>query len=155
MFLAVDPGIDTGWAAFENCGELIRCGVGDPPFSGYPLADIVVMEKPRVYSARNSKGDPNGLIILAMQLGRYWERAEKSGLKSVFVFPQTWKGTVPKDIHNARVYGALTPQEQTIVGKCGTGLAKGKIHNMIDAVGLGKWAYEKDVVKRARDGLTG
>ena len=102
MYLAIDPGIDTGTATFAKDGSLLACSVGSPP----RCSGLVVIEKPQVYPSRFSKGNPNDLITLAIQVGRYVERFEAQGAKVSLTLPHEWKGTIPKDIHHRRILGA-------------------------------------------------
>lgn len=136
MFLAIDPGIDTGWAVFTSSGELTGCGVGVPPMD--TVFTQVVIECPQVYSARHSKGDPNDLITLAVQVGRYVERYRSKGYDVRLTRPHDWKGNVPKDVQHRRMMKTLTPSETFCLEAAENFVAKGKRHNMYDAVGIGK-----------------
>ena len=138
MYLAIDPGIDTGWASFAKNGSLLACSVGSPP----SCSGMVVIEKPQIYPSRLSKGNPNDLITLALQVGRYIERLEAQGATVTLALPHEWKGTIPKDIHHKRIVGYLTDAERQVIKTYGAGVAAGKVHNMLDAVGLGKWAFK-------------
>lgn len=134
--LAIDPGLDTGWALFTRGFALLACGVGQPPMG----APYVVIEKPQVYRGRGSKGDPNDLITLAVGVGRYLERAENSGARVALVLPRQWKGTIDKEIHHQRIRRDLPIDDLRVVVTEEAKLAKSKVHNMMDAVGLGLWA---------------
>lgn len=136
MFLAIDPGISTGWAVFNADKQLQICGVGQPPTVGIKR---VLIERPQIYRASQSKGDPNDLITLALGAGRYAERFESRGAVVDFVLPTTWKGQVPKAIHHVRIYGALAAAEQEIVSRGGSGVSVKAREDMMDAVGLGVW----------------
>jgi hypothetical protein len=142
--LAIDPGIDTGWALFNDA--LLSCGVGNPPEI---YRARVVIERPQVYLASKSKGDPNDLITLAIQVGRYWEQYERAGDSVRTFLPREWKGQVPKDIQAGRILAKLSAQEQDVVANYGRMVNKGKHHNMMDAIGLGLFA-----LGRARCGTT-
>lgn len=98
-----------------------------------------MIEKPQIYRATKSQGDPNDLITLAVMVGQYWERASSRGaISCLLVLPSEWKGQVPKQIHEKRILGALSGQELSRVpGR--SELAASKRHNVIDAVGLGLW----------------
>jgi hypothetical protein len=138
VFLAVDPGNDTGWAVLDRDGRLSGCGLGQ----GFPTEGIAVavLELPQVYRAGKSKGDPNDLITLAIGLGRYVERLESRGVATVLVAPTTWKGQVPKEVHHPRIMGTLSGPERVIAERS-RAAAGAKAHNVIDAVGLAKWAF--------------
>lgn len=135
LLLAIDPGNCTGFAWFRG-DELLECGVTTvdaPTMSLRP--DRLVVELPQVYDAAHSKGDPNDLIGVAVQVGRWVERYR--GLESIrLVKPATWKGQVPKEIHHGRILRKLALREQGVMPS----LPKTKAHNMLDAVGLGMWA---------------
>lgn len=145
--LAIDPGRDTGWAIIEG-GELKACGLGTPPA---PDGRHVVIERPQVYRGRSSPGDPNDLITLAIQVGRYTERATTEGAATVeHVLPHNWKGSMDADICCHRVANALDEKERALLYSVLAPLARkpmtvefltsGKRHNVIDAVGLGIWS---------------
>ena len=146
-YLAIDPGIDTGWALFQDVDHLIGCGLG-APWDVFTLSSVsvrsVVIEKPKVYMARNMKGDPNDLITLAVQVGEYkrWASAEMHAVVNV-VIPREWKGTEPKEINNARTLAELSEAERVIVKKAAYSIATSKQHNMLDAIGLGRASFKK------------
>jgi hypothetical protein len=135
--LAIDPGNVSGEASFEN-GKLYLarplpfCDLFRP---GY-CADAVVIEVPRHYPY-NQKGDPNDLIDLAVRVGELKNHFTEKGATVQLVYPRTWKGTVPKVIHNKRVLRMLTKQEIDLLPK--RPRAKDYDHNMLDAIGLGLW----------------
>jgi hypothetical protein len=145
--LAIDPGRDTGWAFLDDARRLVMCGLGNPPDS---IRHPVVIERPQVYRGRGSKGDPNDLITLAIQVGQYKERAERSGSKVELVLPHSWKGTVDPDILCRRVVASLSEVECAVLFRVLAPLARkpmtdehvtsGKRHNVIDAVGLAIWS---------------
>lgn len=134
--LAIDPGVSTGWARIVD-GQLVACGLGDPPVTR--SCPKVIIERPQVYRGRASKGDPNDLITLAIQVGRYTERF--GGAEHVL--PHTWKGSVDADVLCRRVLASLTPEEQAVFDRCTASVAKSKLHNVIDAVGIGKWSVKR------------
>ncbi len=147
MTLAIDPGKDTGWAIVDARGELLQCGLGDPP-SGVSLDEKVIIERPQVYRDRSSKGDPNDLITLAIQVGRFTERYQPRSVEHVL--PRAWKGTMDPDQLCARVVACLLPREYDRLMPVLAPLARkpmtaefltsGRRHNVIDAVGIAKWS---------------
>jgi hypothetical protein len=137
ILLAIDPGKDTGWATFIG-GALVSCGLGFPNHN----IDRAVIEKPQVYRRALSKGDPNDLITLAVQVGRYAERLEHGGARVDLVTPAEWKGQVPKDVHHQRIRKELTGRESDAVDLAGA--PSRKLHNVLDAVGLGLWLLKKE-----------
>ena len=149
-YLAIDPGKDTGWAYFRSADGLISCGCGDPrqifgpggAAAGVPVSSVLI-EKPQVYSARHSKGDPNDLITLAIQVGRYAEHFESRGARVALILPHDWKGTLPKDIQHARMFAEIGDAGRSVVDACGRHVAPSKRHNMLDAVCLGRVAFRR------------
>jgi hypothetical protein len=145
LCLAIDPGIETGWALFDGrTRRLLACGAGER-WPG-PVARVLI-ERPQVYSARLSKGNPNDLITLAIRVGRYLERLGALGVpideSRDTVLPNAWKGQVPKGVHNRRVLGGLDPEDRATADRCLTPLANGLRDDAIDAIGLGVWAFER------------
>ncbi len=130
--LAIDPGVDTGWAIFMQ-QRLYLCGLGMWPQAFLYEAEAI-MERPQVYPRTRPK-QANDLITLAIRVGQYKERIEARGAKVTLILPNKWKGSVPKPIHNQRVKDTLTPVELKILGAGD--------HNVIDAVGLGLYALNR------------
>jgi hypothetical protein len=155
--LAIDPGRDTGWAIVDSFGELLMCGLGAPPADPVGV-ERVIIERPQVYRGRSSKGDPNDLITLAIQVGRYLERYSTRSTEEVL--PRAWKGTMDPDILCERVVDSLLPREYDILSPILEPLARkpltrefltaGKRHNVIDAVGLAKWSAGPRLAARFR-----
>ncbi len=153
--LAIDPGLDTGWAIVDERGALRACGLGDPR-TGPIIVSRVIIECPKVYPARLSKGDPNNLITLAVQVGQYKERFKAWPVE--LVFPREWKGTVDPDVLCRRVYAALSAEDRATLDHVLAPLARspfapetltaGKRHNVIDAVGLARWAVGSRLAAR-------
>lgn len=135
--LAIDPGKRCiGWALFRD-DVLAECGlIRDPEFSSLqlPTAGKVVIERPQVYPQRVQKGDPNDLIDVALWAGACAVVAQ--GRTIEFVRPRQWKGTVPKDIHNARVAEKLNDLEASMLAAVKPASLR---HNVTDAIGIGLW----------------
>lgn len=144
--IGIDPGKTTGWAMFCQ-GKLIDAHAVKDGRIIWPARDnglpgtIVVIEIPRVYPF-GGKGDPNDLIDLAVLAGEYYGHYRRAGFETVLVPPRTWKGSVPKPIHNERVLAQLTPAERDLLPR--RPRAKDFDHNMIDAIGLGLWQLGKE-----------
>ena len=144
--LAFDPGAVTGWAHFVD-GVLMVAGAfrqGKGPahvfevVPGHREGLAVVIEKPVIYR-EESKGDPNGLITLAIRAGEIGGLFRGSA-KVEYIRPSTWKGSTPKPINHARTMAKLKDLEKDRLPK----LAKSNAHNMLDAIGLGLWWLEKE-----------
>lgn len=91
----------------------------------------IVIERPQVYVASRSKGDPNDLITLALIAGRvtgYFPKAAAIDRK-----PAQWKGQVPKEIQIERTRQKLSPAEKERIEKTPKSLE----HNVLDAIGIG------------------
>lgn len=140
--MAIDPGRDTGWAILDARGMLCRAGLNNPPLD---FRGPVIIERPQIYQGRQSKADPNDILTLAIGVGRYAERFESRCCTVEFVLPHTWKGTVNPDVLCNRIVASLSAEERATLDRCLSEVAKGKQHNVIDAVGIAKWS-----VKRAR-----
>lgn len=149
MLLAIDPGRDTGWATLSAAGTLLGCGLGAPPTEGVTR---VIVERPQIYRGRASKGDPNDLITLAIQVGQYTERYASRGLKVEHVLPHDWKGSVDPEVLCRRVVASLTECERLLLETVLAPLARkpicdeltgGRRHNVIDAVGIAKWSLHR------------
>lgn len=155
MLLAIDPGVDTGWARLDK-GKLVEAGLGCPRLQRFHPVSKVVIERPQIYQGRSSRANPNDLITLAIMVGRYTEVFADRGVEEIL--PHTWKGTVDPDILCRRVWASLSPSEQVLLGQVLAPLARkpfdaanltaGKRHNVLDAVGLAKWS-----LNRARAGV--
>ncbi len=153
--LAIDPGKHTGWSVIGDDGQLLACGLGEPPLdAGVPR---VWIERPQIYRGRAMKGDPNDLITLAIQVGRYAERFASRGCQVDTVLPHDWKGSIDPDVCCRRIHAALTECEKVVLERAILPLARtpvyadltgGRRHNVIDAVGIGKWA-----IRRGRAGV--
>lgn len=138
MLLAIDPGADTGWAAFDSCRRLTACGLGDPVIEA-PPATRVLIECPKL-RPRGEK-NPNAILLVARQAGEY-AGAYRSA-EVTYLTPNDWKGSTPKDISNARTWAKLDPLEQAICDRMfaaapgRNGMAPSKRHNVLDAIGIG------------------
>lgn len=137
--VAIDPGVQwCGVAVFAD-GALVSASLEKPEKvrSSWAPVDRLTIEVPQVYRAGLGKGDPNDLIAVAVEVGRLIESAWTDDVERVR--PHDWKGSVPKEIHNARTLAVLSPAERACLPK----LPKTKMHNVLDAVGLGLWSLEK------------
>ncbi len=148
MYLSIDPGLSTGWAWWKSAdGPLVACGSGKKVI--WPAVSLtiehLVIEMPKIYTARLMKGDPNNILTLAVMVGRYIERFGGQGFTTVF--PNEWKGTQDKPIHHPKIFQALGPVEQDIVRLAGAGKGAGPLGDMLDAIGLGQYAIRMGYFK--------
>lgn len=146
MLVTIDPGLATGWSLWD-CGGLIACGLDSPladPRHGAAVAagrlSGVWIESQVIYP--RSKARPADIVKLAQDAGRWAGIYSTLGVEAHFVAPSTWKGQVPKAIHHARVWAALSVPEQRIVDASCRGVAPSKRHNVLDAVGIGQWVHK-------------
>jgi hypothetical protein len=147
--IAIDPGKRTGWAEFHDSvlknanamhSSSMLASPPMPPQDPWAVRTVVI-ELPQVYPFGQGKGDPNQLITLAVIVGDLRGFYRRQGCIVQLVKPRTWKGTVPKKIHNERVLRKLSSEELDILPK--RPRAKDYDHNMVDAIGLGLWALQR------------
>lgn len=123
--------------ARQIASEAARCG-----FDGG-----LVWERPQVYRASKSKGDPNDLIGLAA-IGNGVAAAGTWHYGVLAPTPAQWcgqvkkatKGSAWKSPRGMRIKSRLTAAELALVPDQ---------HDVVDAVGLGLWALERLEVRRA------
>lgn len=138
--VAIDPGACAGVAAFF---DRVLVSVGLEDVSRLPVrcvyapgvVDVVIVERPEVYSKGPRQADPNDLIKLALRAGAL---AQAFAPREVIeVLPKTWKGQVPKEIMAKRILASLSLEErETWLFECGAMSATLR-HNAIDAIGIG------------------
>lgn len=138
-YLAIDPGISTGWALLDATGTLVACGNGQKwPASGIQRA---IIELPQVYRPGMSHAKPENLITLAVRVGQYKERLEVSGAEVLLEKPATWKHQVPKSVHHPRIHKALLSADLPAMVAGLKGVSEKKAEDVWDAIGLAKWAF--------------
>ena len=146
MLVTIDPGkLVSGYAMFfekklKACGlakdaaDILQYGVLQP--------GLIVMEYPKVYDRRRWKGDPNDLLPITAAGAFLAGVLQPTRLK--IVHPEEWKGQTPKEIQNARDQGVLSPDEVEVLES--VPVAAGKMHNVIDAVGIGLWELKRNAI---------
>jgi hypothetical protein len=147
--LAVDPGKKACGVAYFVDGNLMQCALrqGDDAFDTalsvavwfttmpYAVVEHLVVEGQQIYG-RPGTADPNDLIPLAQVVGGIFARVPH--VERHNPLPRQWKGSVPKEIFTKRLRHALTPDEARLLSALK--LPKSTEHNVLDAIGLGKWA---------------
>lgn len=152
QYWAVDPGVQqSALAVFTGKGELTNLHWLNS-WSTYPrhlhLAAHTIdlsIEKPRIYPGMPSV-DANDLIDLAEVVG-YWRREIPApSYSNRSYYPQEWKAQVKKPIHHSRIWQNLTPTERALLPGdtferiekgCKGGAYTSKVHNLLDAIGIG------------------
>lgn len=114
---------------------------------GAIMPDIVIVEKPVVYSFRQQKGDQNDLIRLSIAGGVVGAAfaALSPNCTVLFIEPRKWKGTIDKTPHHNRLrrdYPHIVPIVNTI-------LPKGLRGHVYDAVALALWYVERERTRNA------
>lgn len=155
ILLAIDPGVKACGYAVIKCGTLT---VGHESTEYVlDLAKVlrcsVITELPQVYSAAKSKGSPEDLIQLARVVGRI----EQASGACRIVRPNEWKGSISKEMHNARILecaATALPLVHLVQARHQLGqLPKTRAHNAVDALGL--WLFGMGLMSRRGQALTG
>jgi hypothetical protein len=151
VLITVDPGRTTGVAIFRNT-ILLEAGyvhtdiLRDATRVFFKMVEAMkpdagVVEIPRVYpSIAKWKGDPNDLISVALVAGMATS-AMHPYCDVELVTPHAWKGNRPKEIDIKYTESLLLPVERQVLER--VGLTKSKMHNVLDAVGIGLWKLKR------------
>lgn len=154
LFTAIDPSLRaTGLVNFENgllsdchlirtsskdLGECLREIVSKTVGANSGVATMkVYCEFPQVYFGGKNKVDANDLLKVAAVAGAM---ASDPLVSVTYVLPKEWKGTVSKEVCNARVLARLQPGEMEAYEEAAKKYPKSLHHNIIDAIGIGLWA---------------
>lgn len=137
FIIAIDPHKDKIAAAVFKGERLVSVELVKSNLIGWVnfnrgVYDRAIIERPQIYSQRTNK-DPNDLIDVAMTAGMCALIA--TGCQ--YVLPRTWKGQVPKKIHQERIKSLLTPEEHIILGD------RSNDTDILDAVGIGLWYLKR------------
>lgn len=128
--LAIDPGEHTGIALAEG-NRIVACyPVSPSDWAPPPGPGVCLIEYPQVHGGTK---DPASIVRLAFTAGRLAERARAAGWDVREVFPVTWKGSVPKPIHQRRIRAARRPGDCEIP----------KSADACDAFGLAAWGLQR------------
>jgi hypothetical protein len=138
--ISIDPGAHSGMAVFQD-GLLIEAhaAVFDKPLTWYRgWADEIVVEEPYgTDGGRASFSDLAELLKRAceMALTVSWRTNPKAPIR--WVRPQTWKGSVDKQITYDRMIAALSEAERNrfLLVK----YPKSYLYNVSDSVAIGLW----------------
>jgi hypothetical protein len=148
FYVANPEKVDDGPDAWKGLGRAVAQAVTlRAARLGPALGPVhLVVEWPRFYpegavirdaGKAPRKADPNALLQLAAIDGAVadalvYATAEK-------VWPATWKAQWKKKAHHEAILASLTAQERATIEEC----AKTKRHNVLDAVGIGRWCALK------------
>lgn len=146
MILTFDPGVNTGWALFDETSlvkQLIACGLltfdgfalkGIPTNVSPPLS-LVIIEKPQVYEASKQKGRQKDIVDTAVRAGVLIGHVQAlyGNVPLKTPTPNEWKGNVDKAIHNNRVLARLDERERALLPTTRTSA----LHNVLDSIGIG------------------
>lgn len=140
--VGIDPGETTGFAWFVG-DQLSRAFawpfsefIAAPPFTERESMDVVIeMPKWRPHSHE----EIDDLIGVAEKVGRIEQFYVMQRKRVRLVWPNIWKGSVPKAVHNERVLRALRPAEVELLPRRPRSKKNPYDHNMVDAVGIGLW----------------
>jgi hypothetical protein len=139
--MSVDPGKSMGVAVFLNGNltgvNLIKSNYANElqNFVNRIQPKIGIVEAPRIYGRRQWKGDPNDLIKVALLAGMALAALSQHCIPEI-VYPSVWKGQRPKDVDNKYTLELLSETERVYIENS---FPKSKLHNVIDAIGIGLW----------------
>ena len=143
--VGVDTGRKTGWAVAHGT-RIVDCGL-------VLVDDCHAVRLPRVYGGQvvievpdriDPHVDPRDIITLALRAGRAVEYYLGRGNAVRTITPVSWKGSVPKHIHEARIRSALSEHEAATVAERMKAIPDGFRNNTWDAVGITLWAVGRD-----------
>jgi hypothetical protein len=137
--LAIDPGNTTGVALFINRDLVLAYATPFEKFISNPerVANELVIEMPKWWPQAHEEIDD--LLKVARKVGRIEQHYARLGVRVSDVWPNTWKGSVPKDVHNDRVLKMLKSSELLILPRRSKRAKFPFDRNMLDAVGIGLW----------------
>jgi hypothetical protein len=155
LVLALDPGLQCTGAAIFRYGLLSQVHAcrayeqADLALSAKKIAAEVnalfapnerisglVIELPKIYIGKVC-ADPRDIRDLAVLVGTMLGHiGANSSPETFLVEPRTWKGTIKKAIHHARIKAQLKENERAIALAAEDRFGA-RAHNVLDAVGLG------------------
>lgn len=143
-------------ALIEMCSKLNTCSKGIALCEKYFIA--VTVEGQELYQFGKSKtANPKSIMFLATVAGAAMS-AYGSTAHLYMPTPQEWKGTVPKQIHQARILsrmgvnyvstGSYSFPTSLSIGS--VTLSRGDWKHAVDAIGLAQWGREQYQAEQAR-----
>lgn len=98
------------------------------------VLDQLVTEGQQVYGGKLT--NPNDLLPLAYLCGAVHVRIK--AYQTLMPLPREWKGSLKKEVFTKQILMRLDKAELNIINE--TKCPASKLHNVIDAAGLGLWA---------------
>jgi hypothetical protein len=154
--VALDPGAHDAGIAFFVDGRLTECALLRPkPDTPFEIARVAGMWVRRALMNAGGNGrinslicegqfvypgprrnNPNDLFPLAQVVGGAMQTIDS--FERRVISPREWTGSVPKEVRHRRFLATLDARETAII--MATKCPKTKLHNVIDACALGRWA---------------
>lgn len=158
LLVTFDPGTTTGWAVFRH-RKLIACGYAskvkiwkEPVWKYVKRGSLVVVEFPIYYGSAKER-NPEAIVRNSAMAGEILGYCRAKGAKCEKLSPpRKWKGTIPKPrrgetyIIEQRLFLALSTEECQLIKQTKSARATRLDHNMIDAVGIGRWRLRRHEV---------
>lgn len=138
--VTIDPGAFSGVALFSD-GKLVQtrklrvktdCTMD---FTKRISADLVICERPQVYTTAKAKGDPNSVLKIAERAAFLVASLIAPKTQVLWVLPRAWKGNLPKEVCHKRLEKILSEEELKIFSKA--------TMDEKDAVGIGLWYLKR------------
>jgi hypothetical protein len=154
-FMSIDPGgPELGWASWAD-GRLVACGLSRTKAKTWQLRAVTHRS---TLEALGAYDRPDGLVLTECMrvrggrgMGNPQILVELNGIAghvgNMWVEPGTWKGRLPKEIHQPRILATLTPEELALVMAVKPPSLR---HNTIDAVGIGLYHLGRLTPKTTR-----
>ena len=145
MILTIDPSSAadrTGWAIFETTGTsgvLVACGKTAPPSAWLEGIAEAVLERPVIYPHGRTP-NPNDVVKLGVAVGEMAGALAASGVRTRYIEPRAWKGSIDKDTCCRRVWGRLMAEERAVAEAFKppvSGTVGGGRDHVLDAIGIG------------------
>ncbi len=135
-----EPKTGATWAQFVG-KDLYKCGIWGfhPPPIRLP-GERVLIELPLIYA--RSPVPPNDICTLSRRAGRIEHALCAWDELAEWVPATTWKGSVNKVIMTERILSALPESDRIAYFRVAAEVAESYQHNLLDAIGLGRWALK-------------
>lgn len=141
MILTIDPSAAAtriGWAVFDT-NVLVACGTTAPPTELLAHVAEAILERPVIYPHGRTP-NPNDIVKLAVAVGELAGVLAASGVRTRYVEPRAWKGTIDGDTCCRRVWGRLGAEERAIAERyrpAPSGKVRDAVTHTLDAIGIG------------------